>query len=157
MRAILQLSLSEEPFDCWELVAEFEQQHLSGQLEVGACSAFSGKMRDANEGDCVTGMYLEHYAGMTEKVIRRQVDEVLRDYPVNACLIRHRIGHIEPGETIVVCAVWAAHRQQSFRACETIFEALKSTAPFWKKETLADGSDRWVESNTPNPQARGPE
>jgi molybdopterin synthase catalytic subunit len=26
-------------------------------------------------------------------------------------------------------------------------EALKSTAPFWKKETLASG-ERWVEKNT---------
>jgi len=28
-------------------------------------------------------------------------------------------------------------------------EALKSRAPFWKKETLKDGSHRWVERNTP--------
>ena len=29
-----------------------------------------------------------------------------------------------------------------------MMETLKSTAPFWKKETLADG-ERWVERNTP--------
>jgi len=27
-------------------------------------------------------------------------------------------------------------------------EALKSNAPFWKKETLQDQSHRWVEKNT---------
>jgi len=28
-------------------------------------------------------------------------------------------------------------------------EALKSRATFWKKETLLDGQERWVEKNTP--------
>jgi len=27
-------------------------------------------------------------------------------------------------------------------------EALKSRAPFWKKETLNNGDTRWVEKNT---------
>jgi molybdopterin synthase catalytic subunit len=27
-------------------------------------------------------------------------------------------------------------------------ETLKHAAPFWKRETLADGSVRWVEKNT---------
>ena len=34
------------------------------------------------------------------------------------------------------------------RTCREIMEALKSKAPFWKKETLVEG-DRWVENNTP--------
>jgi molybdopterin synthase catalytic subunit len=44
--------------------------------------------------------------------------------------------------------VWSAHRAAAFAACRFIMEDLKSKAPFWKKETVQDGT-RWVEKNTP--------
>ena len=63
-------------------------------------------------------------------------------------LIIHRVGAMEPGEPIVLVAVWAAHRAAAFDACRYLIEELKSRAPFWKKEKLAEG-ERWVEKNTP--------
>jgi len=42
-----------------------------------------------------------------------------------------------------------AHRAAAFDACRYLMEELKSRAPFWKKEALADGGSRWVEKNTP--------
>ena len=51
---------------------------------------------------------------------------------------------------IVLVAVRSAHRKASFDAWREIMEALKSTAPFWKKETLDDqNGERWVHRNTP--------
>ncbi|MBA3494811.1 MAG: molybdenum cofactor biosynthesis protein MoaE, partial [Gammaproteobacteria bacterium] len=35
----------------------------------------------------------------------------------------------------------------AFEACRFLIEDLKSRAPFWKQETLAEGA-RWVEKNT---------
>ena len=44
----------------------------------------------------------------------------------------------------------SASCKASFDACREIMEALKSTAPFWKKETLEDqNGERWVHRNTP--------
>jgi molybdopterin synthase catalytic subunit len=40
------------------------------------------------------------------------------------------------------------HRGDAFDACRYIMENLKSRAPFWKKETLASGQQRWVEKNS---------
>jgi molybdopterin synthase catalytic subunit len=48
----------------------------------------------------------------------------------------------------VLVAVWSAHRAAAYEANRFLMEALKSTAPFWKKEVLQDRS-RWVEQNTP--------
>jgi len=60
----------------------------------------------------------------------------------------HRVGPLLPGDPIVLVACWSAHRAAAFEACRHLMEALKSRAPFWKKETLKDQSDRWVEKNT---------
>ena len=36
------------------------------------------------------------------------------------------------------------HRADAFAACEFLMDALKTTAPLWKRE-LADGKARWLE------------
>ena len=105
-------------------------------------------MRDFNEGDDVHAMSLEHYPGMTEQHLESICSAAAQKWPLLATLIVHRVGELEPGEPIVLVAVWSAHRAAAFEACRHIMEELKSRAPFWKKEILADGH-RWVASNTP--------
>jgi molybdopterin synthase catalytic subunit len=60
----------------------------------------------------------------------------------------HRVGDILPNEPIVLVAVWTSHRGDAFDASRYIMEALKSKAPFWKKEVLKSEDQRWVEKNT---------
>ena len=45
----------------------------------------------------------------------------------------------------MLVAVASAHRGQAFQACEFLMDYLKTQAPFWKKETTADGA-RWVDA-----------
>ena len=59
----------------------------------------------------------------------------------------HRVGEITPEEPIVQVAVSSRHRGEAFRACEFIIDYLKTRAPFWKKETTAEG-ERWVDART---------
>jgi molybdopterin synthase catalytic subunit len=106
-------------------------------------------MRDFNEGDAVSAMTLEHYPEMTEKQLQQIIDEAQRRWDIIDALIVHRVGLILPGQPIVLTAVWSAHRAAAFDACRFLMEALKTRATFWKKETLADGDQRWVEKNTP--------
>jgi len=94
-------------------------------------------------------MTLEHYPGMTERALAGIADEARTRWPVNALLIVHRVGPIGPGDAIVLTAAWSAHREAAFAACRYLIEELKHRAPFWKKETLADGGSRWVARNTP--------
>lgn len=136
-----------EPFDPTDVLKTHEQSLTPGSF--GATASFVGTMRNFNEGDSVTGMTLEHYPEMTEKQLHDIVDAAGEKWPLIDALIAHRVGDIKPGDPIVLTAVWSAHRAAAFEACRYLMEALKKDATFWKKETLADDSERWVEKNTP--------
>ena len=143
----VQIELRDSSFDSFQELIE-HRKTISEIDDHGACSIFVGTMREYNGGDRVFSMQLEHYPGMTEKQLEEIVKETCKSHEILAGLLLHRIGKVQPGEDIVLVAVWSTHRKDAFTACREIMEALKSKAPFWKKETLAEG-DRWVENNTP--------
>jgi len=120
-------------------------EHGTGQY--GATTSFVGTMRDFNEGDDVSAMFLEHYSGMTEKALEKICQQAMDDHLILDCLILHRVGEIKPNDSIVLVAAWSAHRGAAFDAARMLIEKLKTDAPFWKRETLKEG-DRWVEKNT---------
>lgn len=135
------------PFDPWQLTQQFQESRLTSG-EFGATASFVGTMRDFNENDDVQAMTLEHYPGMTESQLQAIIDDAQQQWPLLQSLIVHRVGDITPGDPIVLVVCWSAHRAAAFDACRFLMEALKSRAPFWKKETLTDNSQRWVEKNT---------
>lgn len=137
-----------EGFDPWHEVQAYQNaaQHMAGKF--GATSIFIGTMRDFNEGDDVKAMNLEHYPGMTEKQLEKILAEAQQQWPIIDALVVHRVGDILPNEPIVLVAVWTSHRGDAFDASRYIMEALKSKAPFWKKEVLKSEDQRWVEKNT---------
>ncbi len=145
---MIHIALSAVPFEPWQYLADWEARSALRAGQYGATAVFVGTMRDFNAGDDVTAMYLEHYAGMTERQLAQLANDAVAQYALDAALIVHRVGEITPAQPIVLVAVWSAHRAAAFEACRTIMETLKHTAPFWKRETLTDGSTRWVESNT---------
>lgn len=142
------VELKPSAFDPWQALKDYQDAHLATG-SFGATATFVGTLRDFNEGDAVTHMTLEHYPGMTERELERLVIEARERWPLLDALIVHRVGDIAPGEPIVLTAAWSAHRAAAFEACRYLMEALKSRAPFWKKEALEGGKERWVEKNTP--------
>jgi molybdopterin synthase catalytic subunit len=124
-----------------------------GDTRVGGVVSFIGLMRDLNQGDDITSMTLEHYPGMTEKALRKIVDEALARWDLLGVRLVHRVGEVRPPDPIVVVAVAAAHRGEAFRACEFIIDYLKTRAPFWKRELKADGSQRWVDARCSDDEA----
>jgi len=123
-----------------------------GNAKIGALAAFVGLVRDLNDGASVAGMTLEHYAGMTEKAIAAVVEEAKGRWQVLDCTVIHRIGELKPTDQIVLVAVASGHRGDAFAACEFIMDYLKTRAPFWKKETTAEGA-RWVEARASDDKA----
>jgi molybdopterin synthase catalytic subunit len=111
---------------------------------VGAVVSFVGYVRDFNDGREVSGMFLEHFPGMTEKALGKIADEAGQRWPLLKVEVIHRIGRLEPGEPIVFVATTSAHRQAAFDACAFIMDYLKTRAPFWKQEDTPEGA-RWVE------------
>lgn len=145
----MKVEIYNTPFQPWELLQRYESEVVAQQQKgkYGASAVFVGTMRDFNEGDEVRGMTLEHYPGMTEKELERIIAEARERWQLLDELIIHRVGDLLPNDPIVLVAIWSAHRKDAFEACRHIMEALKSRAPFWKKEQLDEGY-RWVDKNT---------
>jgi len=111
--------------------------------QVGAITSFTGLVRDINENAGVSGLFLEHYPGMTEKQIAQIITEAGERWQVLAVTVIHRVGELLPSEPIVFVGVASLHRGDAFNACEYIIDFLKTRAAFWKKEQSVDGP-RWL-------------
>ena len=129
-----------QPFDPGQ---ELNALHAAN-LGIGAVVSFVGYVRDFNEGRVVGGMFLDHFAGLTEIALGKIAVEAEQRWPLLNIEIIHRVGRLEPGEPIVFVGTTSAHRQAAFDACNFIMDYLKTRAPFWKKEDTAEGP-RWVE------------
>jgi molybdopterin synthase catalytic subunit len=125
----------------------------AGRTDIGAIVTFTGIMRSENDGTSVSGMTLEHYPGMTEAELARVEAEAGNRWPLQASLIVHRVGALNPGDDIVLVVTASAHREAAFAAAEFLMDYLKTRAPFWKKETRADGAERWVEARDSDDRA----
>lgn len=134
------ISVQTEDFD---QAREYQALRDSGS-HTGAIVTFTGLVRDHGERQGVTGLYLEHYPGMTERVIRQLVEEARQRWDIGQVRIIHRVGTLALQDQIVFVGVSSAHRQDAFAACEYLMDALKTSAPFWKKELTEDGGV-WVE------------
>lgn len=145
----MHIEISTAPLNPWQQLEAYQQQQTALVGKYGATAVFVGSMRDFNEGDDVAAMELEHYPEMTEKYLRDIAERAMQQWSLLDVMIVHRVGAVHPNETIVLVAVWSAHRADAFEASRQLMELLKSQAPFWKKETLDTGAMRWVEKNTP--------
>lgn len=134
------ISIQTDDFDAG---TEYEALRLTGP-GTGAIVTFSGLVRDSGDLSGVTGLFLEHYPGMTEQVIQGLIDEAGRRWDVQRARVIHRVGRLALADQIVFVGVCSAHRGDAFAACEFIMDALKTSAPFWKKEITREG-EHWVE------------
>ena len=124
----------------------------AGNHTLGGLAMFVGLVRDVVGEEALGAMTLEHYPGMTEKMLERIEAEANQRWPLEASLIVHRHGRLEPGEQIVLVAVASRHRQAAFDACQFLIDWLKTQAPFWKLEETASGP-KWVDARTSDDQA----
>lgn len=116
----------------------------AGRGDVGAVVTFTGTVRGGADG--IATMTLEHYPGMTEAELERIRAEAMARWPLAGATIIHRVGPLQPGDNIVLVVTASAHRQAAFDAASFLMDYLKTRAPFWKKETRADGSGDWVDA-----------
>ena len=137
----MSIRIQTEDFDLGVEVAALR----AGDAAVGAVVAFVGCVRDRNDGSDVSAMELEHYPGMTETAIEAALTEARARFDIRGVRIIHRVGLLQPQDQIVLVAVSSAHRGSAFAACEFLMDHLKTTAPFWKKETTPQGT-RWVDA-----------
>lgn len=112
---------------------------------VGGVGLFVGLVRDHDPaGPGATVRWLEYSAHPTaEETMARIVEEVAGAYGAVAAA-EHRLGRLEVGETAVVVAVGAAHRDAALEACRLLIDRIKAEVPIWKRQAFDDGVTSWV-------------
>ncbi|NEU10581.1 molybdenum cofactor biosynthesis protein MoaE [Methylobacterium sp. BTF04] len=136
------VSIQSAPFDVADAIARLTRD-LQGR--AGAIVTFTGLCRD--EGGRLTGLELEHYPGMAEEEIGRVVATARARWPLQGVRVIHRHGLVAPGDGIVLVVTASSHRVAAFEAASFLMDYLKTQAPFWKREHLADGTiGGWVEA-----------
>jgi molybdopterin synthase catalytic subunit len=143
------VALTDEPLSC---AAALEWATVPGS---GAVVTFSGVVREHAEGrPGVVAMTYEAYEGPARTALAAIVTEMRRAWPdLERVALLHRVGELALSETSVVVAVSAPHRRAAFQAAEYAIDTLKQSAPIWKQEHWAGGSDWAVEQH----EIRSPE
>lgn len=136
------IRIQKKTFSTESVILEMKDLNSS----VGAIVTFTGFVRDFyddKEGKKLEQLELEHYAGMTEKMLLKIELEANTRWILEDIQIIHRIGPLLPGDPIVLVAVACKHRGDAFDACHFIIDYLKVEAPFWKKEKT-NMDEYWV-------------
>ena len=156
----LAIRVQTEDFD----VAAETKALVAGNTNIGAVVTFTGLVRDRAGGEAISAMTLEHYPEMTETMLAKIEAQANARWSLDASLIIHRYGRLEPGAQIVLVITASSHRQAAFEAAEFLMDWLKTKAPFWKQEATTSGekwvaakgsdddaTDRWKETSPANP------
>ena len=146
------ISVQNEDFD---FPLEY-QQLRERSTKSGAIVMFVGLVRDFSDNTHVSSMTLEHYPGMTEKVLQGIAEQASERWPLEGIRIIHRVGELHATDQIVLVGVSSAHRIAAYEASQFIMDILKTEAPFWKKESTQDtqgsAGERWVDAKTSDSQ-----
>ena len=128
--------------DTFEVQSQYAT--LTDAFPGAAVATFTGYVREFCDNGDVVALELEHYPGMTETVLESLGEQASHRFGLKGWRIVHRFGRLGTAEPIVWVGVVADHRTPAFHGCQFIMDALKTDAPFWKREHLDDGSAKWV-------------
>lgn len=126
-----------------------EYQAIRNNNHTGAIVTFTGLVRELEnledkQNNSIDALTLQHYPGMTEKLLGEIIDEAEQRWPLHAVTVIHRVGKLLPTDQIVLVATASAHRNAAFKAAEFIMDYLKTRATLWKKVTI-NNEDHWIE------------
>jgi molybdopterin synthase catalytic subunit len=117
---------------------------------AGAVVSFLGTVRDHSEGrEGVVGLDYEAYGEEALRVFAEIAADTRKRWPdVDRIALLHRTGPLALSDVSVAVVVSAPHRPEAFAAARHGIDTLKESAPIWKREHWADGSD-WALGGQP--------
>lgn len=110
---------------------------------AGGITTFTGNVREHSHGKIVRWLEYEAYPVMAVAKMDEIALAVEDEITGARVALQHRVGRLEIGETAVVIAASAPHRDEAFRACREVIERLKQDVPIWKKEIDSEGGE-WI-------------
>ena len=89
----------------------------------------------------------EAYPEMAQSQLEQLETQARERWPLEGCLIVHRLGEVGLGEPSVLIAVSSPHRRDAFEAAQWLMDRIKEDVPIWKQEHWADGRTEWIHPN----------
>lgn len=112
----------------------------------GGINLFVGRVRDFNQGRAVVGITYDMFDALALNGFERiMADAAVAFGPGIKLYVAHAKGRLGIGDIAVVVAAGTRHRDEAFRACRQLIEAVKHTSPIWKQEHYLDGDSVWSE------------
>jgi molybdopterin synthase catalytic subunit len=140
------VAVTRDPLDLQALTAAIAKE-ASGD---GAVAAFTGLVRDHNQGRRVRFLEYEAYEPLAIRALELIVTEAREMWPDARLALHHRIGRIEVGDASIIIVAAAAHRAHAFAACRYAIERVKQIVPIWKHEHF-EGGEVWLEGAVADP------
>jgi molybdopterin synthase catalytic subunit len=132
------ISLTHEQIDTATILAGVTSR------SAGAVVLFLGTTREFTAGKQTASLDYECYPEMAEKKLAELEAEAFRRWPLESCVLVHRLGHVPIAEASVAVAVSSPHRADAFEAAKWLIDTIKAEVPIWKQENWADGTQEWV-------------
>ena len=139
-RATGTIAVTTEPLSVDDALDAVRQDGFGGLV------VFLGTVRNESRGVRVTHLEYEAYAEMAEAKMREIAARLEREHAPARVAMHHRVGDLAIGETAVIVAAGAPHRDAAFAAARKAIDEVKSVVPIWKKEHTADGAV-WIEEH----------
>lgn len=115
-------------------------QRLS-ELGGAAVASFVGIIE---AGDGVTAAAIEHYAAAAKNELTHIAGEAKARWKLGGVILIHRYGPLKLGDRVLFAAAASSDTSKSLEACGFLVDALRTRAPFWRKDLFTDGTARWV-------------
>lgn len=114
-------------------------QRLS-ELGLASVASFVGLIE---AGEDVKRVTVEHYAIAAKNELTRIAEEAERRWDLGGVILIHRHGSLKPGDRALFAAAACSYPERALEACGFLTGAMRSRAPFWRKDLFADGTSRW--------------
>jgi len=116
--------------------------------QSGAVVLFLGTTREFTAGRQTQHLVYDAYVEMAELKLAALEQQARIKWPINECVIIHRLGRVGLGEASILVAVSTPHRCDAFEAAAWLMDVIKQEVPIWKQENWADGQQAWVHPKT---------
>ena len=110
-----------------------------GTLGLAGVAGFTGHVA----GEELAQASVEHYAAIAKDQLTRIAEEAAGRWSLGGAILIHRFGRFVPGDRLLFAGTATAEPEAALEACRYLVEALRTRAPFWRKDVFADGSSRW--------------
>ena len=111
-----------------------------GDLKRSAVAGFVGRLETADE---ITGILIDHHAGLARAELARIAGEADERWPLAGIVLIHRYGRLDPCDRILFAGAASSDVAAAQQACDFLVAQMRERAPFWRKDLRADGSGDW--------------